>query len=628
MNLHQNGGAYKKNPVKTTVLDFNQFVWILEKKWIEIVCILGCVLVPAFGGLDYFIIPPQYLNENLEFFFILRGAASLIILTQFLILKNCKPGRWNAIHAYVFTFVVGGIISLMTVRLGGFESSYYAGLNLVLIAINLFLPWNALKGALNSVTVVAQYLIVNFIFDHDYEIISVVNNLYFMFGTAIISITIAHFKFNLTKSEFEKMNLISNLKSQQDGDYFLTSLILRPLSQNLSQSESVFVEFYMSQKKKFTFKIWNEEIGGDICVSHNIRLKGKEYIVFVNADAMGKSMQGAGGALVFGAVFHALVQRTKLSENDQDQYPERWLKNAVREMQKTFESFDGTMMISMIIGLIDEKRGLLYYINAEHPFPVLFRNGKASYIDSEIYFRKIGMIGITSKLFVSIFQLEPNDVLIFGSDGRDDVMVFDRETNSRLVIDDENFFLNVVVRGQGDLDRIVKELYQSGEIIDDLSLLKIRFQPVDFGLEVEDWEGNIQGLSAKERLTAIRRKLDEGIRNADILKEAVSLSFRFGAIEEALGHAKEIVHRYPGETKYLYFLSRELFRQKNFSDSIEFGERFRLRKPGYKNNLLMLSDSYRRIGNIERAELLLREIIAAETGKKSALNLTQNLKSA
>lgn len=446
-----------------------------------------------------------------------------------------------------------------------------------------------------------------------------------MLGTAIISVTIAHFKFSLTKSEFEKMNLISNLKSQQDGDYFLTSLILRPLSLNRSKSESVLVEFYTSQKKKFTFKIWNEEIGGDICVSHNIRLKGRDYIVFVNADAMGKSMQGAGGALVFGAVFHALVQRTKFSENNQDQHPERWLKNTVIEMQKTFESFDGAMMISMVIGLIDEKNGLLYYINAEHPFPVLFRDGKASYIDSEIYFKKVGMLGLTSRLFVSIFQMAPDDVLIFGSDGRDDVMVFDPETKSRLIIEDDNFFLNVATRGQGDLNTIVKELYQSGEIIDDLSLLKIRFQPVESNSTNEDWKGNIQGLSAQERLTAIRQKLNDGIRNPEILKEAVSLSFRYGAIEEAVDHAKEIVYRFPGETKYLYFLSRELSRQKNFTDSIDFGERFRHRKPGHKNNLLVLSNSYRRVGNIERAELLLKEIIGIDPRNELALNLMQKL---
>ena len=50
--------------------------------------------------------------------------------------------------------------------------------------------------------------------------------------------------------------------------------------------------------------------------------------VFLNADAMGKSMQGAGGALVAGAVFNSIIERTMLSPTVQNQYPERWLKNS------------------------------------------------------------------------------------------------------------------------------------------------------------------------------------------------------------------------------------------------------------------------------------------------------------
>lgn len=469
---------------------FQKFVWTLEKKWIQIVCVLGFTLVPIFGGLDYFIIPREYLDQNLTYFLTLRAVASIIVLIQFIILKYSDPNPWNAIHAYVFTFVVGGIISLMTTRLGGFESSYYAGLNLVLIAVNLFLPWNALKGSLNSMIIVVQYVILNLIFDKEYQVISIINNLYFMLGTIIISVTIAHFKFTLTKSEFEKMDLISNLKSQQDGDYFLTSLVLQPLSLNLAKSESIHIEFYTSQKKKFVFKTWKQEIGGDICVSNVITLKGKTYVVFVNADAMGKSLQGAGGAIVFGAVFHAMVQRTKMMEVLQNQYPERWLKNAVIELQKTFESFDGAMMISMVIGLADEELGLVYYINAEHPFPVLYRDGKAIFLDSQMYFRKVGMLELKSKLFVSLFQMEPGDSIILGSDGREDLMVFDPGINSKTMVEDENFFLDKVEKGKGEINGIVSELQNSGDIIDDLSLLKITYQPKYSRIGIDAQNGN------------------------------------------------------------------------------------------------------------------------------------------
>ena len=50
------------------------------------------------------------------------------------------------------------------------------------------------------------------------------------------------------------------------------------------------------QYKTFQFKMRDEEIGGDLCILHKISLCGREHAVFLNADAMGKSIQGADGA--------------------------------------------------------------------------------------------------------------------------------------------------------------------------------------------------------------------------------------------------------------------------------------------------------------------------------------------
>lgn len=42
---------------------------------------------------------------------------------------------------------------------------------------------------------------------------------------------------------------INELKFQQDGDYYLTSLLIEPLSRNSVSSEKVTVEFFLKQKK-------------------------------------------------------------------------------------------------------------------------------------------------------------------------------------------------------------------------------------------------------------------------------------------------------------------------------------------------------------------------------------------
>jgi hypothetical protein len=72
---------------------------------------------------------------------------------------------------------------------------------------------------------------------------------------------------------------------------------------------------------------------------------------------MGKSIQGAGGVLVLGTVFKSIIQRTISTAAGKNVYPERWLKNAFIEMHKAFESFDGSMLMSTVFGLIDEVTG-------------------------------------------------------------------------------------------------------------------------------------------------------------------------------------------------------------------------------------------------------------------------------
>ncbi len=117
-----------------------------------------------------------------------------------------------------------------------------------------------------------------------------------------------------TKEVREKMELIEALKVQQDGDYFLTSLLAKPLFYNANKSKLVKTEFIIKQKKQFEFKRKQADLGGDICITGNLRLgtkdKFKRYTMAMNGDAMGKSMQGAGGSLVMGVVMNSIMARS------------------------------------------------------------------------------------------------------------------------------------------------------------------------------------------------------------------------------------------------------------------------------------------------------------------------------
>lgn len=273
----------------------------------------------------------------------------------------------------------------------------------------------------------------------------------------------------------ETLGRVQDLKDKQDGDYYLTNLLADPLFKNWNKSKTVSTEFFIRQKKSFSFRDRPGELGGDLCVSGNLRFTGgKRHTMFLNADAMGKSMQGAGGALVMGTVINSLMRRSAANDKVLGISPQEWLLDAFEELQDVFLTFDGLMAISCFLGVVDDESGMLYYFNAEHPLPVLYRNGSAVFFQEELHLNKIGMLQLKSDIDIRHFQLEPADILICGSDGRDDLRI-KNEQGEPVMNEDESLFLRLVELAQADLSKLVTLLERTGELTDDLSLIRLDF---------------------------------------------------------------------------------------------------------------------------------------------------------
>ncbi len=427
------------------------------------------------------------------------------------------------------------------------------------------------------------------------------------------------------------LETVQELKERQDGDYFLTSLILKPLAANNVQSETIRVDFLIEQMKKFEFRHWREEIGGDICSAHTIYLKERPCTVFLNADAMGKSIQGAGGALVLGAVFESIIERTHLSSAMRDQYPERWLKNAFVELQKVFESFDGSMLVSMVMGLVDDGAGLLYFVNAEHPYTVLYRDGKASFIDDRhTIFRKLGITDLDNQILIQTLRLQPGDVLLAGSDGRDD-LVLERKGDRRVINEDETLFLSAVERSNGALDAIYRRLREAGEFSDDFSLVRISYMENTYSApdaresEVEEILARAQKLAGQRHLpeaeAELKKALDLIPAHRRALKALVRLYMKQRAYDAAAPHVREYIARSPFDTEVIYFASYIARQHRNYPEAADLGERVRLRAPTLLRNLVNLAEVYARMGNSARAAKLLEEIFVIEPDHSRATKL-------
>ncbi len=281
------------------------------------------------------------------------------------------------------------------------------------------------------------------------------------------------------------LKTVRELKSQQDADYFLTNLLANPLFKNYNKSNRVTTDFYIKQKKEFEFKNKTAELGGDMCVTGNLIFRGRRHTMFCNADAMGKSMQGAGGALVMGTVINSIMARSASNRRNLDMTPEEWLTETYTELHNIFLTFDGTMHVSCVLGLIDDESGHLAYFSAEHPAPVLYRRGVASLLEDDMEVRKLGS-HIPSRFSIQKLNLEPGDTIYLGSDGKDDINLTPGQTH-RNINSDELLFVRVVEEAGGELRKITEKLAQYGELTDDLSLIRVAYleQPASIRADLD-----------------------------------------------------------------------------------------------------------------------------------------------
>jgi HAMP domain-containing protein len=421
---------------------------------------------------------------------------------------------------------------------------------------------------------------------------------------------------------------IQELKTQQDGDYFLTSLLLRPLNQNKALSDKVEIEFFSSQKKKFQFKDWKEEIGGDVCMANTIELKGRKYTVYVNADAMGKSLQGAGGALVLGSVFESIINRNRIAKNTRDVFPERWIKDAFLELHHVFETFDGSMLVSLVLGLIEDESGLLYSLNAEHPWTILLRDEKASFIDHENTYRKLGTLGADGSIKIFTAQLFPGDILISGSDGRDDVIIQTSEGKGNMN-EDETLILGHVEKTNGDLEGIYAEILNLGKPIDDLTLLKVTYKksgatshllsmPEDIEI-CKEAKALIRSGAQLDGISLLESAIEHGKSSPLLLKTLFYAYVQANQFDQAGKIALEVAHVNSGNTELLFQTSYILKKTGDYPSASDLGERVKLRNPNHVRNLINLADANFFGGNPERAKTLIDKVLEIEPNNAYAI---------
>jgi len=115
----------------------------LCRERVKVLCYIGIVLVPLFGLLDIVLVP----SSLFHFFLALRLGTAACLLVALFPLHRLFGERRPSLIGILTAVIVGGCISLMTRYLGGYESSYYAGLNLVLLSVGLIAPFSVKESS-------------------------------------------------------------------------------------------------------------------------------------------------------------------------------------------------------------------------------------------------------------------------------------------------------------------------------------------------------------------------------------------------------------------------------------------------------------------------------------------------
>ena len=124
-----------------TGFDVRWTQWLEERnrRGMRVMLLMGAVLYPGFGALDYVLAPP----DALRFLWTTRATFLAVTIALLFVVNRRILTRHPNLFTSGYMVLAASGISAMTVFLGGLASPYYAGLSLAIVATGLLFVWPA-----------------------------------------------------------------------------------------------------------------------------------------------------------------------------------------------------------------------------------------------------------------------------------------------------------------------------------------------------------------------------------------------------------------------------------------------------------------------------------------------------
>jgi signal transduction histidine kinase len=147
----------------------------------KLASLMVAVLMPAGSLADFFVYP-----EQLRKFLGLRLGCSLLALGVYWL----HTTGWGRRHLHwlgmPIALLPAAFLAAMIAQVEGFNSPYYAALNLVLLGVNALVQWDLRESLIATLTILLLYALAGAVSSVPLELGTTFNNLYFLVVTGVI----------------------------------------------------------------------------------------------------------------------------------------------------------------------------------------------------------------------------------------------------------------------------------------------------------------------------------------------------------------------------------------------------------------------------------------------------------
>lgn len=169
----------------------------LLKSRVNVIFLMAAGMVPIFGLADYLLFP-----DHFNSFMASRFIVAVFCLLFYWINTHRELGQRSMYLGIAACYMVALAIIKMIVDLGGYTTSYYAGLNLIFIGLCVFIPVRFWYVIFHSTMIYLLYLLMVFLFNEIENPGLFFTNNMFVLATLAIMVVGSHINYHLRLREY------------------------------------------------------------------------------------------------------------------------------------------------------------------------------------------------------------------------------------------------------------------------------------------------------------------------------------------------------------------------------------------------------------------------------------------